>query len=105
MIDIWIDRYICLCLFVRKKRKLTLSLSNPFLPLHSLFFFFRLDYASRQMVPVCWLFSIHFLSSQTATLPPLLSHSPPPPLTPTPPSNGSSVMWLEIIFYCPVVRK
>lgn len=103
----------------RKRRKLACIL--PSFPAPPSVLFFRLDYASRHMVPVCWLFSIHFLSSQTATLPPppppphphphihplspspLLSTSLSPP--PSPSSNGSSVMWVEIIFYCPVVRK
>lgn len=96
-------------LLVRRKKKPARSLftlSPPSFPP-----FLRLDYASRQMVPVCWLFSIYFLSSQTATLPPSALSPPPslpfppPSLSLPPPPNGSSVMWVEIIFYCPVVRK
>lgn len=112
----------CVCMHVRLAGSFMLPPPPLLVPSHFFFFFSRLDFASRQMVPVCWLFfhhpptpprhSIHFLSShRQPTHPPLpsLTHTPPlssrPPPLPTPSSNGSSVMWVEIIFYCPVVRK
>lgn len=85
---------LCVYLFAWKKRKLALSLSTPFLP-PSFPLFLRLDYASRQMVPVCWLFSIHFLSSQTATLPPSALSLPPFFPSPSPSlSPLSPLQWL-----------
>lgn len=71
------------------------SLLSHYLPLPPPSFplFFRFDYASRQMVPVCWLFSIHFLSSQTATPPP--STALPPSLWPLPLSLFSLLLLLK----------